>query len=98
MRARSKSIAIYEDMIYFAAPDGFMVALDAQTGNVRWETKVDNGGQTAGGVIVADAKVISNRTCHQAKRENCSIPAPHPTPPPALCHLHVPPPPAHPAP
>src|SRR5258707_13510708 len=26
IRARSKSIAIYEDMIYFAAPDGFMVA------------------------------------------------------------------------
>ena len=74
-RARSKSIAIYEDMIYFAAPDGFMVALDAQTGNVRWETKVDNGGQTAGGVIVADGKVISNRTCQQAKRENCFIAA-----------------------
>src|SRR5258708_36829649 len=77
MRARSKSIAIYEDMIYFAAPDGFMVALDAQSGNVRWETKVDNGGQTAGGVIVAAAKVISNRTCQQAKRENCFIAAPY---------------------
>jgi glucose dehydrogenase len=30
-------------MIYFGAPDGFLVALDAQTGKLRWETKVDNG-------------------------------------------------------
>ena len=39
--ARSKSLGIYEDMIYFAAPDGFLVALDAKTGKVRWETKAD---------------------------------------------------------
>ena len=62
-------------MIYFTAPDGFLVALDAQTGKLRWETKVDNGGQTAGGVLVADGKVISNRTCEQSKRENCFIAA-----------------------
>jgi alcohol dehydrogenase (cytochrome c) len=73
--ARSKSIGIYEDMIYFAAPDGFLIALDAQTGKVRWETKADNGGQTAGGILVADGKVISNRTCAQGKRENCFIAA-----------------------
>ena len=66
-RARNKSIAIYQDMIYFAAPDGFLVAIDAKTGKVRWETKVDNGGQTAGGIIVADGKVISNRTCEQGR-------------------------------
>ena len=57
-------------MIYFAAPDGFLVALDAKTGKVRWETKVDNGGQTAGGILVADGKVITNRTCeHGQARE-----------------------------
>ena len=49
--ARSKSLGIYEDMIYFAAPDGFLIALDAQTGKIRWETKADNGGQTAGGIL-----------------------------------------------
>jgi alcohol dehydrogenase (cytochrome c) len=74
-RAREKSIAIYEDMIYFAAPDGFLVAIDAQTGKQRWETKLDNGGQQAGGLLVADGKVISNRTCEQSKRENCFIAA-----------------------
>src|SRR5438132_5770004 len=41
--ARSKSIGIYEDMIFFAAPDGFLIALDAQTGNIRREPNADNG-------------------------------------------------------
>jgi alcohol dehydrogenase (cytochrome c) len=73
--AREKSLAIYQDMIYFAAPDGFLVAIDATTGKQRWETKLDNGGQQAGGLLVADGKVISNRTCQQSKRENCFIAA-----------------------
>src|SRR3989442_15594792 len=62
-------------MLYFGAQDGFLVALDAQTGKLRWETKVDNGQITAGGLLVADGKVISNRTCQQAKREFCFIAA-----------------------
>ena len=62
-------------MIYFGAPDGFLLALDAQTGKLRWETKVDDGQITAGGLLVADGKVISNRTCEQGKREFCFIAA-----------------------
>ena len=62
-------------MIYFGAPDGFLLALDAATGKLRWETKVDNGQITAGGLLVADGKVISNRTCEQGKREFCFIAA-----------------------
>jgi alcohol dehydrogenase (cytochrome c) len=73
--ARNKNIGIYQDMIYFAAPDGVLIALDAKTGAVRWETKVDHGGQTAGGMLVADGKVITSRTCEMAKRENCFIAA-----------------------
>ena len=46
-------------MIYFGAPDGYLLALDAQTGKLRWETKVDGGQITAGGLLVADGKVIS---------------------------------------
>ncbi|MDP9130225.1 MAG: PQQ-binding-like beta-propeller repeat protein, partial [Candidatus Binatota bacterium] len=61
--ARNKNVGIYEDMIFFAAPDGVLIALDAKTGAVRWETKVDHGGQTAGGMLVADGKVITSRTC-----------------------------------
>lgn len=73
--ARSKNLGIYEDMIYFGAPDGFLLALDAQTGKLRWETKVDDGQITSGGLLVADGKVISNRTCQRAKREFCFIAA-----------------------
>jgi alcohol dehydrogenase (cytochrome c) len=73
--ARSKNLGIYEDMIYFGAPDGFLVAVDAATGKMRWETKVDNGQITAGGLLVADGKVISNRTCEQGRREFCFIAA-----------------------
>ena len=73
--AREKSLAIWQDMIYFAAPDGFLVAIDARTGKQRWESKLDNGGQQAGGILAADGKIISNRTCQQAKRENCFIAA-----------------------
>src|SRR5258705_365182 len=73
--ARSKNLGIYEDMIYFGAPDGFLVAIDAQTGALRWETKVDEGQITAGGLLVADGKVISNRTCDQGKRQFCFIAA-----------------------
>ena len=73
--ARSKSLGIYEDMIYFGAPDGYLLALDARTGTLRWETKVDDGQITAGGLLVADGKVISNRTCDHAEREFCFIAA-----------------------
>src|SRR5712691_9131463 len=40
--ARQKGLAIFEDMIFFESPDGFLVALDARTGKVRWETKVQD--------------------------------------------------------
>ena len=73
--ARSKNLGIYEDMIYFGAPDGFLVALDALTGRLRWETRVDEGQITAGGLLVADGKVISNRTCLRGSREFCFIAA-----------------------
>src|SRR5262245_40962486 len=37
--SRAKTLGIFEDLILFAAPDGFIVGLDARTGQVRWETK-----------------------------------------------------------
>ena len=73
--SRHKNLGIYEDMIYFAAPDGFLVALDAQTGKVRWETKTDDGGITAGGILVADGKVLTNRMCQNLGRNYCFISA-----------------------
>ena len=74
--SRAKALAIYEDMIYFAAPDGYIVAVDANTGKLRWETKafeLETKTEHSGGVIVADGKVISNRTC--TTRAGCFIAA-----------------------
>jgi alcohol dehydrogenase (cytochrome c) len=48
-------------MVYYTSPDGFIVALDARTGEVRWETK-SSGGMVSG-VIVVEGKVISGRSC-----------------------------------
>ena len=69
-RSLAKTIAIYEDMIYQAAPDGFIVALDARTGAVRWETKTS--GRLTSGVVVVDGKVISGRACNP-RNEDCYI-------------------------
>jgi alcohol dehydrogenase (cytochrome c) len=74
--SRSKNLAIFQDMIYFAAPDGFVVAIDAKSGKLRWETKVhDYRDKTehTGGPLIADGKVITNRTCE--KRVGCFISA-----------------------
>ena len=74
--SRSKVPAIFEDMVYFTAPDGYIVAVDAKTGKLRWETKafdLDTKTEHSGGLIVADGKVISNRTC--VTRTGCFIAA-----------------------
>jgi glucose dehydrogenase len=60
----TKTFAIFEDMVYYPAPDGFIVALDAKTGAVRWETKaVEGNGRLTGGLVMAGDKIISGRTC-----------------------------------
>jgi alcohol dehydrogenase (cytochrome c) len=74
--SRSKVPAIFEDMVYFTAPDGYIVAVDARTGKLRWETKafdLETKTEHSGGLIVADGKVVSNRTC--VTRAGCFIAA-----------------------
>jgi alcohol dehydrogenase (cytochrome c) len=74
--ARQKSLAIFEDMIFFETPDGFLVALDARTGKLRWENKVQDYKeltQHTSAPIVAEGKVISGRTCET--RAGCFIAA-----------------------
>jgi len=69
--SRSKTLGIFEDLIIFAAPDSFIVALDARTGQVRWETK-SSGTLTAGTVVFGD-KVLSGRGCSSGGRVDCYI-------------------------
>src|SRR5262249_28937444 len=70
-QARSMTLAIYDDMIYYTAPDSYVVAIDARTGKLRWEAKVDQRGHTSGPIIV-EGKVISGGTCNGG-RVNCYI-------------------------
>ncbi|MEO5922462.1 MAG: PQQ-binding-like beta-propeller repeat protein [Bryobacteraceae bacterium] len=62
--SKSKTIAMAMDMVYWTAPDA-VVALDAKTGEMRWEAKTDTRGQTQGAVIAGD-KVISGGSCPNA--------------------------------
>jgi alcohol dehydrogenase (cytochrome c) len=39
-QARTKNLAVYQDVILYTAPDA-VVGLDARTGELRWETKTD---------------------------------------------------------
>jgi len=76
--SRIKSLAIYQDMIYYTAPAASgepnpVIALDAKTGDVRWRTPVTRETHSAGAIVV-EGKVISGRTCNSA-RENCYIAA-----------------------
>jgi len=59
----SKSFALYDDMVYYPASDGNIVALDARTGAIRWETPAVTGGALTGGLVMAGDRVLSGRTC-----------------------------------
>ena len=59
----TKAFAMFEDMIYYPAGDT-IVALDARTGAVRWETVAAvQGGRLSSGLMMAGDKIISGRTC-----------------------------------
>lgn len=68
--ARTKNLAIYQDLILYTAPDA-VVGLDARTGEPRWEANTDGRGNTSGPLVV-EGKVISGGAC-AGKRENCFI-------------------------
>jgi alcohol dehydrogenase (cytochrome c) len=70
--AKAKTIAIGEDMVYWTAPDA-VVALDARTGELRWEAKTDARSQSQGAVMAGD-KVISGGGCN-GNHASCYISA-----------------------
>src|SRR6516165_4658423 len=72
-QGRTKSLAIYQDVILYTAPDSYVVGLDARTGKVRWETKAETRGNTSGPLVV-EGKVISGGAC-AGNRNNCFISA-----------------------
>lgn len=72
-QARTKTLAMYQDIIAYTAPDSFVVGLDARTGELRWEAKAGARGHTSG-PIIADGKVISGGAC-AGSRDACFISA-----------------------
>jgi alcohol dehydrogenase (cytochrome c) len=72
-QSRSKTIGMSQDMIYTTTQDSFLVALDAKTGEMRWETKTDTRGNISGAVVAGD-KVISGGSC-TGNHVNCYISA-----------------------
>lgn len=71
--ARTKALAIYQDVILYTAPDGYVVGLDARTGEQRWQTSTGEAQNTSGPIVV-DGKVISGRACGKT-RDTCFIAA-----------------------
>lgn len=74
-----RNIAIYADKIYAATSDAHIVALDARTGKVAWDTKVADhalGYQYTAGPIVVRGKVIAGVTgCSRYKDDVCFLTA-----------------------
>lgn len=74
-----RSLAIWEDLVFVATSDAHMVALDARTGTVGWETRIADpelGYSNSSGPIVADGKVINGITgCGRFYEESCFITA-----------------------
>jgi PQQ-dependent dehydrogenase (methanol/ethanol family) len=71
--ARSKAIAIYQDVVLYTAPDSTIVGIDAATGKLRWSAP-DPRGHTSGPIVV-QGKVITGGTCTGGLRANCYIAA-----------------------
>jgi alcohol dehydrogenase (cytochrome c) len=74
-----RSLAIWQDLVFVATGDASMVALDARTGTVRWETQIadpEKGFSNTTGPIIADGKVINGITgCGRFYEESCFITA-----------------------
>ena len=69
--ARTKDLAIYQDVILYSAPDGFIVGLDARTGETRWQTATGEGNNTSGPIVI-DGKAITGKGCGKT-RDTCYI-------------------------
>ena len=78
-RARTRSIAIYDDKIYLNTNDAHIVALDARTGEVVWDHTVADtrlGYRYTSGPIVVDGRIIAGMTgCERYKDGTCFISA-----------------------
>ncbi len=62
----SRSITIYENKIIHVTSDTYIIALNAETGALEWETQINdykNGNRQTSGPIIVNGKAISSRSC-----------------------------------
>ncbi len=76
-RGVQKNIAIYGDRIFAATENASILALDARTGLLAWETPVADpalGYTYVAGPIIADGAVVAGISgCERYKRGNCYL-------------------------
>jgi alcohol dehydrogenase (cytochrome c) len=72
-----RTLAIWEDLVFVATRDAYMVALDARNGRVRWEVRLADSSQgftNSTGPIVADGKLIDGiNGCQDRVETKCFI-------------------------
>ena len=72
-----RTLAMWQDLVYVATTDAHLVALDAVTGAVRWESEIadeSKGYSNTSGPIVADGVVINGITgCGRFYEDSCFI-------------------------
>ena len=63
----NRNLAIYQNLIINTSDDNHVFALDAETGDTVWETRIFdykvNSATHSSGPIIADGRVISGRSC-----------------------------------
>lgn len=72
-----RTLAMWEDLVYVATTDAHLVALDARSGAVRWDSEIANealGYSNTSGPIVADGIVINGISgCGRFFEQSCFI-------------------------
>ena len=66
-RYRYRNVSIYDDKVFLATNDAFLVALDAQTGAVVWEVQradyLETGVAQTNGPLVVNGKLLTGSRC-----------------------------------
>jgi alcohol dehydrogenase (cytochrome c) len=74
-----RNLAIYQDKVYVATSDARLLALDARTGEKRWESviadKAKGFGATTGPIVVKGKLIQGLYGCDRFKEEGCFISA-----------------------
>jgi alcohol dehydrogenase (cytochrome c) len=75
--AQMRSLAIYQDVVLLNTVDAHIVALDARSGSVRWDTPVGAEGSSftfTSGPLVADGVIVAGLTgCSRFDTETCYL-------------------------